>query len=314
MFHFVDVISGQNEEGGWMRSLIVLAIVGLIAQLVDGSLGMAYGVTSTTLLLAVGISPALASASVHIAEVGTCAMSGVAHWRFGNVDWSKIVWLAVPGAIGAFLGAVVLVSVITAEAAEPIVAVFLFSLGIFILARFSFRRHERPVRERPIPRAFISPLGFVAGFLDAAGGGGWGPISTPTLLSSGRMQPRKVVGTVDTSEFVVALCASFGFLISLSFAEIPLGIVSALLIGGVVAAPLAAWLVRYLPRRVLGTAGAGVILLTNARTSLKAIGVDPAVIYFVYAAIVAIWLIALYFALSSARRDARPLIGSEARA
>src|SRR5918996_2208030 len=159
-----------------MRSFLLLAIVGLIAQLVDGSLGMAYGVTSTTLLLAVGISPALASASVHIAEVGTCAMSGVAHWRFGNVDWSKIAWLAVPGAIGAFLGAVVLVSVITAEAAEPIVAVFLFSLGIFILARFSFRRHERPVRERPIPKTFISPLGFVAGFLFVAGGGGGGGV------------------------------------------------------------------------------------------------------------------------------------------
>ena len=89
-----------------MRSFIVLAIVGLAAQLVDGSLGMAYGVTSTTLLLAVGVSPALASASVHIAEVGTCAVSGLSHWRFGNVDWSKIVWMAVPGGIGAFLGAI----------------------------------------------------------------------------------------------------------------------------------------------------------------------------------------------------------------
>src|ERR687893_1763747 len=162
-----------------MRSFIVLAIVGLVAQLVDGSLGMAYGVTSTTLLLAVGISPALASASVHIAEMGTCAMSGVSHWRFGNVDWSKIVWLAIPGAVGAFLGAVVLVSVITAEAAEPIVAVFLFSLGIFILSRFSFRRHERPVRERPIPRAFMGPLGFVAGFLQFRGGGGGLPSFPP---------------------------------------------------------------------------------------------------------------------------------------
>jgi uncharacterized protein len=170
------------------------------------------------------------------------------------------------------------------------------------------------ISERPISRKFLSPLGLVAGFLDAAGGGGWGPISTPTLLSSGRMQPRKVVGTVDTSEFVVALCASLGFLLSLSFAEVPLGIVAALLIGGVVAAPLAAWLVRHLHPRVLGTAVAGVILLTNARTFLKAIGVDPGVNYFVYAAIVAIWLVALYFALSFARRDARPLIGSEASA
>src|SRR3712207_7589649 len=109
---------------------------------------MAYGVTSTTLLLAVGISPALASASVHLAEVGTTLASGVSHWRFGNVDWSKIVWLAIPGGIGAFFGAVVLVSVITAEAAAPIIAIFLFCLGIYILARFSFRRRVKPVNVR----------------------------------------------------------------------------------------------------------------------------------------------------------------------
>src|SRR3712207_7744187 len=180
---------------------------------------MAYGVTSTTLLLAVGISPALASASVHISEVGTTLASGVSHWRFGNVDWKKVGWLAVPGGIGAFLGAVVLVSVITAEAAEPIIAIFLFCLGLYILARFSFRRREKPVNVRPISKAFLAPLGLVAGFLDAAGGGGWGPISTPTLLSSGRMEPRKIVGTVDTSEFVVAFCASIGFLLTLRSEE-----------------------------------------------------------------------------------------------
>ena len=288
-----------------MRSLILLAIVGLIAQLVDGSLGMAYGVTSTTLLLAVGISPALASASVHIAEVGTCAMSGVAHWRFGNVDWSKIAWLAVPGAIGAFLGAVVLVSVITAEAAEPIVAVFLFSLGIFILARFSFRRHERPVRERPLPKAFISPLGFVAGFLDAAGGGGWGPISTPTLLSSGRMQPRKVIGTVDTSEFLVAFAASVGFLISLSFADIPWQLVGALLLGGLIAAPIAAWIVRILPARIMGTAVGGFILIVNMKTFLEAIGVSGGLALLIYALIVVFWVTALAHSIMVNRQEKR---------
>ena len=295
-----------------MRSLIVLGIVGLIAQLVDGSLGMAYGVTSTTLLLTVGIAPAAASAAVHLSEVGTTLASGVSHWKFGNVDWGKVGWMAVPGGVGAFLGAVVLSS-ISAEAAQPIVAIFLFCLGAYILIRFSFKMSNL-ITEKPISRKFLSPLGLVAGFLDAAGGGGWGPISTPTLLSSGRMQPRKVVGTVDTSEFVVALCASLGFLISLSFAEIPLGVVAALLIGGVIAAPLAAYLVRLLHPRVLGTAVAGVILLTNARTFLKTIGIDPSVNYFVYAAIAAIWLVAHYFALSFARRDSRPIIGTEVSA
>ncbi|HSL00605.1 MAG TPA: sulfite exporter TauE/SafE family protein [Rubrobacteraceae bacterium] len=291
-----------------MRSFVLLAVVGLVAQLVDGSLGMAYGVTSTTLLLAVGLTPALASASVHIAEVGTTFASGVSHWRFGNVDWSKILWMALPGGVGAFLGAVVLASVISAEVAAPFVAIFLFTLGAYILARFSFRRRETPVKVRPISGRFLGPLGLFAGFMDAAGGGGWGPISTPTLLSSGRMEPRKVVGTVDTSEFVVALSASVGFLIALSFAEVPWGIVGALLIGGLIAAPIAAWVVRHLNARVLGTAVGGFILLVNANTFLGAIGLDPSLNVIVYAAILIVWITALYFAISAIRRERRPVL------
>ena len=137
-----------------MRSFLLLAVVGLAAQLVDGSLGMAYGVTSQSLLLAVGIAPALAS--VHIAEVGTTAASGVSHWRFDNIDWEKVRPLAIPGAIGAFLGAVVISRFITAEAAEPLVAIFLFSLGVYILARFSFRRRQTPVNVGPISAGYLS--------------------------------------------------------------------------------------------------------------------------------------------------------------
>jgi uncharacterized protein len=278
-----------------MRSFILLAIVGLVAQLVDGSLGMAYGVTSTTLLLAVGVSPALASASVHIAEVGTCAVSGVSHWRFGNVDWSKIAWMAVPGGIGAFFGAIAVtwIATVAEEMVAPVIAIFLFALGAYVLARFSFRRRERPVQERPVARGFLAPLGLVAGFLDAAGGGGWGPISTPTLLSSGRMEPRKVVGTVDTSEFVVALAASIGFLLALSFAQIPWQIVGALLLGGVIAAPVAAYIVRILPARILGTAVGGIILVTNMRTFMGAVGIEGALALFLYALIVVVWIAAL---------------------
>jgi uncharacterized protein len=288
-----------------VRSFLVLAVVGLIAQLVDGSLGMAYGVTSQSLLLAVGIAPALASASVHIAEVGTTAASGVSHWRFGNIDWGKITWLAIPGAVGAFFGAVVLASVLTAEAAEPLVAIFLFGLGIFILMRFSFRRHERAVRERPVPRGFLAPLGLVAGFLDAAGGGGWGPISTPTLLSSGRMQPRKIVGTVDTSEFLVALAASIGFLLTLSFAQIPWQIVGALFVGGIIAAPIAAYIVRILPARILGTAVGGIILLTNAKTFLEAVGLSGGLAIFMYVLILVVWVAALSFSIQVNRLEKR---------
>ena len=296
-----------------MRNLVVLAILGFVAQLVDGSLGMAYGVTSTTLLISIAaLTPALASTVVHISEVGTCLASGVSHTRFGNVDWSKIVWLAVPGGIGAFLGAVVLVSVIDAAVAEPFVAIFLFLLGGYVLARFAFNRTSEVVSNLPIPRAFLSPLGFVAGFLDAAGGGGWGPISTPTLLSSGRMEPRRVVGTVDTSEFIVALCASIGFLISLSFAQVPWGVVGALLAGGLVAAPIAAWFVRHLNARVLGTAVGGFILIVNAKTFLEAIGVAGVGAAIVYISIVAVWGTALFYAITALRRDREPVIEPEA--
>lgn len=287
-----------------MRNLVILALLGFVAQLVDGALGMAYGATSSTLLVAVGIAPALASTAVHLGEVGTTLVSGVSHWRFGNVDWTKIAWLAVPGGIGAFLGAVALSS-ISAEAAEPLVAVFLFGLGVYVLARFSFRRNERPVVVRPIAKKFLSPLGFVAGFLDAAGGGGWGPISTPTLLTTGRMEPRKIIGTVDTSEFVVAVCASLGFFYALSFAEVPWQVVGALLVGGVFAAPIAAYVVRILPTRILGTAVGGLILVTNTRTFLKAVGLnsEPAVTWSIYAVIVAIWLAAFAYAVVVVRRE-----------
>ena len=296
-----------------MRNLVVLAIVGFVAQLVDGSLGMAYGVTSTTLLLAIaGLTPALASTVVHISEVGTTLASGVSHWRFGNVDWSKILWLAIPGGIGAFVGATVLVRFIDAAVAEPVVAIFLFLLGAYVLARFAFNRSTNVVQNLPIPRAFLSPLGLIAGFLDAVGGGGWGPISTPTLLSSGRMEPRKVVGTVDTSEFIVALAASIGFLISLSFAQVPWEIVAVLLGGGLVAAPIAAWIVRHLNARVLGTAVGGFILLVNANTVLEAVGLDPALNVFVYGAILAVWITALYFAYAAIRREHKPVIETQA--
>jgi uncharacterized membrane protein YfcA len=143
----------------------------------------------------------------------------------------------------------------------------------------------------------------VAGFLDAAGGGGWGPISTPTLLSSGRMEPRKIIGTVDTSEFVVALCASAGFLLALSLSEIPFGVVGALLVGGIIAAPIAAYLVRILPMRVLGTTVGGVILITNMRTFMGAMGVSGGTATLTYVLIVAIWLAALTFSIWVNRQE-----------
>ncbi|MFC8922564.1 sulfite exporter TauE/SafE family protein [Cellulosimicrobium sp. NPDC057127] len=256
-----------------MRTLLLLALAGLGAQLVDGSLGMAYGVTSTTLLLAIGTNPAAASATVHLAEIGTTLASGVAHWRFGNVDWKVVLRIGVPGAVGAFAGATFL-SALSTEVAAPVMSLLLLGLGVYVLTRFTVAGLPTGRVGLPLRRRFLAPLGLVAGFVDATGGGGWGPVGTPALLASGRIEPRKVIGSVDTSEFLVALAASLGFLVGLGQQGVDLLWVLALLAGGLVAAPVAAWLVRHLPPRVLGSAVGGVIVLTNVRTLLRSDWVD----------------------------------------
>ncbi|WP_367404480.1 sulfite exporter TauE/SafE family protein [Kocuria marina] len=248
-----------------MRALIVLAVIGFFAQLVDGSLGMAYGVTSTSLLLLAGIAPASASAIVHLSEVGTTLASGAAHWKFGNVDWRVVGIMAVPGGIAAFFGAHVLVG-LDGDAAKPIVSTILLGLGIYVLYRFLRLPTSRPVFTGTLRKRLLVPLAVVAGALDAIGGGGWGPVGTPTLLASGKIAPRKVVGSIDTSEFVVALGASLGFLTGLGAAGIDFAWVLALLVGGVIAAPIAAWLVRHLAPRILAVAAGGLIIWTNSRT------------------------------------------------
>ncbi|MBG0855526.1 sulfite exporter TauE/SafE family protein [Streptomyces spinoverrucosus] len=274
-----------------MRTLVLLALAGLGAQLVDGSLGMAYGVTSTTLLLALGTNPAAASATVHLAEIGTTLMSGAAHWRFGNVDWKVVVRIGVPGAVGAFLGATVL-SRLSTEVAEPVMALILLGLGLYVMSRFTFRGLPKGNLGKPLRRRFLSPLGLVAGFLDATGGGGWGPVGTPALLAGGRMEPRKVIGSIDTSEFLVAVAASLGFLFSLGSQGIDLTWVAAFLLGGLVAAPIAAWLVRLLPPRVLGSAVGGLIVVTNVRTLLPG-GVSTTA----YVVLYALWAAAVAYSI-----------------
>ncbi len=278
-----------------MRRLVLLALVGLGAQLVDGSLGMAYGVTSTTLLLAIGTNPAAASATVHLAEIGTTLASGASHWKFGNVDWTVVLKIGIPGAVGAFAGATFLSSLDTSVAA-PLMSLILLALGAYVLVRFTVKGLRRDRLGHPLRSRFLTPLGLVAGFVDSTGGGGWGPVGTPAILASGRLEPRKVVGSIDTSEFLVSVAASIGFLLALGSGDIDLAWVGALLLGGLVAAPIAAWLVRHIPPRVLGSAVGGVIVLTNTRTILKSDWVDASegtrwvvyvVLYLVWAAAVA---------------------------
>lgn len=271
-----------------MYLLLGIALAGFLAQLIDGSLGMGYGVSSTTLLLTIGLTPALASASVHLAEIGSTAVSGASHWRLGNVDMKIMALLAVPGGVGAFLGAVVL-SNLSTEAAKPWVSVVLLVLGAVIIFRFLHARrtrqapavlHDQPASTTPrrSRRWMLTPLGVAGGFLDASGGGGWGPVVTSTLMASGRLKPRTIIGTVSMSEFVVAISASVGFLLALGAAGIRWDIVAMMLVGGSIAAPVAAWLVRKFDDRALGTAVGALIILLNVDRLLVLLGMDSSLV------------------------------------
>ncbi|CAJ1582502.1 sulfite exporter TauE/SafE family protein [[Mycobacterium] wendilense] len=285
-----------------MRSLILFALVGVGAQLVDGALGMAFGVTASTLLVLSGVAAAQASAAVHLAEVGTTFASGLSHWRFKNIDWSIVAKLGVPGAIGAFLGATVLSSLSTEDAA-PLMAGILLCIGAYVLVRFSLGRPPGLRNTHTSHTAkFLAPLGLFGGFIDASGGGGWGPVTTSTLLSQGKTAPRTVIGSVSASEFLVAVSASLGFVIGLREEFLNnLPIVAGLAIGGMIAAPLAAWLVTKVSPALLGTAVGGVIVLSNSQKLLKYFGITGGWSVAVYATIVVVWLGLLAYAVRASR-------------
>ncbi|MFA6299683.1 MAG: sulfite exporter TauE/SafE family protein [Nocardioides sp.] len=283
-----------------MRKLIVLGFVGLLAQLIDGSLGMAYGVTSSTLLLAAGLAPASASAAVHFSEIGTSLVSGFSHHKLGNVDWRTVSILAVPGFVGAFAGATFLAS-LDGDAAKPWVAGLLLMLGLYVVWRFLVLGGRRPTFKSRPSATMLAPMGLVGGALDAIGGGGWGPVGTTTLLSSGRLEPRKVVGSIDTSEFVVAVGGSLGFLLALSSQDIPWSYALALLAGGVIAAPIAAWLVKKLAARVLGVAAGGLIVVTNSKTIAETLGAGTATVATVAGVLAAVWVTGIVVAVRQER-------------
>ena len=287
-----------------MRSLIIFTLVGVGAQLVDGALGMAFGVTASTLLVLSGVASAQASAAVHLAEVGTTLASGLAHWKFQNIDWHIVLKLGVPGAIGAFLGATVLSSLSTEDAA-PVMAAILLSICVYVLLRFSLR--TPPVVKVGTTKhgaKFLAPLGLFGGFIDASGGGGWGPVTTSTLLSSGKTAPRTVIGSVSASEFLVAVSASLGFLVGLREQFLDnLPIVLGLAVGGVIAAPLAAWLVSRISPALLGAGVGGVVVLTNAQKLVDYFGVTAPWSTVIYGAIVLAWA---FFVVLAARITKAP--------
>ena len=291
-----------------MFGLLAVGLAGFAAQFVDGSLGMGYGVTSSTLLIAIGLTPALASASVHLAEIGTSAASAVSHGKLGNVDKTVFRRIAIPGAIGAFAGATVLANLST-QAARPWASALLLTLGIYVLFRFLRSRVTAVRKGRPGHRLLI-PLGLVGGFVDATGGGGWGPVTTPALLATGRMAPNRVIGTMNAAEFLVSVAASAGFLLGLGTSALDWRILVPLLVGGVIAAPFAAWVTHRLPMRVTGVTVGGMIIFTNALTLLKAFDVPGATMALVLTLLAIGWISAVTY-VSAAHLRARRSVPSE---
>jgi uncharacterized membrane protein YfcA len=238
----------------FLQVLLPFIAVGFLAQLIDGALGMAFGVISTTLFVTLGVPPAVASAGVHAVECFTTGVSGISHIVHRNVDWRMLVRLAVPGIIGAILGAYVLTQ-IDAATVKPFVLAYLAGIGLYLLWRgLRYPPQHKPAR-------IVEPLGFAGGFLDAAGGGGWGPIVTGNLLVQGT-EPRRTIGTVNTAEFLVTTSASITFILALGIQTFSTAMIG-LLIGGVAAAPVAAIVARRARPKLLLVMVGAVLTVTS---------------------------------------------------
>ena len=257
-----------------MWIVAVFALAGGLAQLIDGTLGMGFGVTSATVLLFMGVAPVTASAATHAAKLPTTLISGLSHWREGNVDSAVLLRVALPGAVGGFLGAVVLTNISLASAKAWMSGLLIF-FGLVIFARFGLGVRLIPTPQNGHTARWLSPIGLLGGFVDATGGGGWGPVVTPSLMTVTRHEPRKVVGTTNAAEFVVAVSVSIGFLTGAAQHGIPWLPVIGLVVGGVIIAPVAARLAGRLPHAPMGTMVGGLVILVNGVTIVSELGGLP---------------------------------------
>ena len=245
----------------WEDFLLFVA-VGFAAQMVDGAIGMAYGVTSSSVLLSMGVPPATTSACVHAAETFTTAVSGTAHWKLGNVDRKLLARLAIPGMIGGALGAYALTN-IDGDTIRPFISAYLLLLGVLIVWKAISSRESTGAEP-----SRVVPLGFFGGLLDSIGGGGWGPIVTSTLIGQGT-KPRYAIGSVNLAEFFVTLTISATFIMTIGLDLWP--IIAGLIIGGVIAAPFAAYATKVLPDKALMILVGCVVVILSLRTIVSAL-------------------------------------------
>lgn len=253
-FSWNGFVSGFNQE------FLVFFFIGVFAQLVDGTLGMGYGATSTSFLLAYGVPPVVSSTGVHVAEMFTTGVSAISHHRFGNINKKLVKHLLIPGVLGSITGAYLLSDVINGDVIKPFIAVYMIILAIIII---------RKALAKSIIKKKTKKLGFLAtfgGFMDAVGGGGWGPIVTSTLLGRGR-NPRYTIGSVNAAEFAVSFASGITFML---FGGIHgWQVIIGLILGGVIAAPLGAYLVNKIKRKPMMIAVGVLIILLSLKTLSK---------------------------------------------
>ena len=255
-----------------MDTFLLFLMVGALAQIVDGALGMAFGVIANTVLLSLGVPPATASATVHVAKIFTGGASAVSHVAHRNILWPLFWPLAVGGMAGGVLGAYVLTGV-EGEAIRPFILAYLLGIGVWVLWRAA-----RDIRPRPFPTRWSGPLGGIGGLLDSIGGGGWGPTVTSTLVGAGT-DPRRAIGTANSAELLVTVAISAAFLAALltgrwdgGALEHHAAAVAGLVAGGLISAPFAGWITKRVPARALTWGVGGLIIVLGAYQALQLAG------------------------------------------
>jgi uncharacterized protein len=260
IYNYHAVFSMEKLIAGINYDFFVYLIIGILAQLVDGTLGMGYGATSTSLLLSVGISPAISSTGVHVAEMFTTGVSAISHYKFKNINKRLVTYLLVPGVIGSVIGAYLLADVIDGNVIKPFIAVYMIFLAIMIIIK-GLRNNN--VKKKTKNLGILATFG---GFMDAVGGGGWGPIVTSTLIGRGR-DPRYTIGSVNAAEFAVSFASGITFLLFTGINGWQ--VIAGLIIGGVIAAPFGAFFVNKVKRRPMTIVVGILIILLSGRTLMK---------------------------------------------
>ena len=260
LINYHSSFSIENIKSGLNYDFVIFLLIGIFAQLVDGTLGMGYGATSTSFLISFGVPPATSSMGVHVAEMFTTGASAISHHRFKNINKKLVLNLLIPGVIGSILGAYLLADVIDGNVIKPYIAIYMIILAVLIIIKGLRKNIQKKKTKR------IGILAVFGGFMDAIGGGGWGPIVTSTLMGQGR-NPRYTIGSVNTAEFAISFASGVTFILFDGISGWPL--IAGLIIGGVIAAPIGAYFVNKIPRKPITVLVGLLLIFLSVRTLVK---------------------------------------------